>query len=208
MAKLLDNIILDIPKDLSNLQLPDPELLTYYRDLDNRVLWVDNEINEYSLEYVRLILQWNREDRKKKIKDRKPIKILFFSPGGDLDVNYTLIDTIQLSKTPVWGINMGRCASAAAFIFLSCHKRFMLPNGYFLFHQGSGAFSGTFQEVCAQLQDYQIAVNRLSNFVLTYTSFTKEEIEEKISGEWYVRDPEALEKGVVNEVITDINQLL
>lgn len=208
MAKLLDNIILDIPKDLSNLQLPDPELLTYYRDLDNRVLWVDNEINEYSLEYVRLILQWNREDKKKKIKDRKPIKILFFSPGGDLDVNYTLIDTIQLSKTPVWGINMGRCASAAAFIFLSCHKRFMLPNGYFLFHQGSGAFSGTFQEVCAQLQDYQIAVNRLSNFVLTYTSFTKEEIEEKISGEWYVRDPEALEKGVVNEVITDINQLL
>lgn len=62
--------------------------------------------------------------------------------------------------------------------------------------------------MCAQLQDYQIAVNRLSNFVLTYTSFTKEEIEEKISGEWYVRDPEALEKGVVNEVITDINQLL
>ena len=154
MAKLLDSITLNIPKSISNLQLPDPELATYYKDLDNRILWIDDEINEYSLEYARLILRWNDEDKKKKPEKRKPIKLLFFSPGGDLDVNNTLIDVISLSKTPIWGINMGRCASAAAFIFLSCHKRFMLPNGYFLFHQGSGTFSGSYLEVCAQMQDY------------------------------------------------------
>jgi ATP-dependent protease ClpP protease subunit len=207
MAKVMDSIMLEIPKDVSNLQLPDPELLTYYKNLEDRVLWVDSEINEYSLEYARLIIQWNKEDKKKKPKNRKPIKLLFFSPGGDLDVNNTLIDTIRLSETPVWGINVGRCASAAAFIFLSCHKRFMLPSGYFLFHQGSGAFSGTFQEVYAQMQDYQIAVNRLSEFMLTYTDYTKEEIEENISGEWFVRDAEALQKKVVDKIVDDISIL-
>lgn len=208
MAKLLDSITLNIPKTVSNLQLPDPELMTYYKDLDNRVLWIDDEINEYSLEYARLILKWNKEDKRKNPKKRKPIKLLFFSPGGDLDVNNTLIDVIKLSKTPVWGINMGRCASAAAFIFLSCHKRFMLPNGYFLFHQGSGTFSGSYLEVCAQMQDYQVSVSRLSDLISTYTNYTRQEIEENICGEWYVRSCEALAKGVVHEIINDINVLI
>ena len=48
MAKLMDSIMFEIPKDVSNLQLPDPELLTYYKNLEDRVLWVDSEINEYS----------------------------------------------------------------------------------------------------------------------------------------------------------------
>lgn len=204
----MDSVVLNLPKEVSNLQLPDPELLTYYKNIEDRELWIDDEINEYSLEYARLIIRWNREDEKKKPEKRKPIKLLFFSPGGDLDVNNTLIDTIRLSKTPVWGINMGRCASAAAFIFLSCHKRLMLPSGYFLFHQGSGAFSGTFQEVCAQMQDYQIAVNRLSEFMLTYTAYTKEEIEENICGEWFVRDQEALQKKVVDGIVNDISLLM
>lgn len=56
MAKIMDNIVLNLPKETSNLQLPDPELLTYYRNLEDRVLWIDDEINEYSLEYARLIL--------------------------------------------------------------------------------------------------------------------------------------------------------
>lgn len=208
MAKLLDSITLNIPKSISNLQLPDPELATYYKDLDNRILWIDDEINEYSLEYARLILRWNDEDKKKKPEKRKPIKLLFFSPGGDLDVNNTLIDIISLSKTPIWGINMGRCASAAAFIFLSCHKRFMLPNGYFLFHQGSGTFSGSYLEVCAQMQDYQVSVSRLSDLMSTYTNYTTQDIENNICGEWYVRAREALEKGVVHEIVEDISVLI
>lgn len=205
-----NNITLTIPDSVENLQLPNPELLTYYNELENRIFWIDDEITDYSLELGRKILQWNREDEifNIKVKDRKPIKLCFFSPGGDLDVNNTLIDIIKLSKTPIWGINMGRCASAAAFIYLSCHKRFMLPQGYFLFHQGSGAFSGTFQEVCAQIEDYQTSIKQLMDFMLLNTNYTKEEIEEKIIGEWYVRKDEALKKGVCDKIITDITTLL
>lgn len=126
------NIIL--PKEVSNLQLPDPQLRNFYVDLSNRSFWIDDEINEYLLELIKYIVQWNKEDAKISIAERKPIKLFFFSPGGSLDVNYSLIDTIKMSRTPIIGINMGQCASAAAYIYLSCHKRFMLPHSYFIFH--------------------------------------------------------------------------
>ena len=71
-----------------------------------------------------------------------------------VDINYALIDTIKMSKTPIIGINIGQCASAAAYIFLSCHKRYMLPHAYFILHQGSGTLSGTFEQICAQMEDY------------------------------------------------------
>ena len=44
-------IQISIPKDVENLQLPSPELLTYYRNLDNRVLWLQGEVDEYWIEY-------------------------------------------------------------------------------------------------------------------------------------------------------------
>lgn len=204
----MEDLVLNIPHNLENLQLPNPELLTFYKGIKDRSFWIDNEIDDYSLEIARLILQWNKEDSDIEVENRLPIKLFFFSPGGDLDVNNTLIDVIKLSKTPVWGINMGKCASAAAFIYLSCHKRFMLPRGYFLFHQGSGAFQGTFQEVCSQIEDYQTSVGELMDFMVEHTKYTEEEIGEKIIGEWYVRKDEALEKGVCDEIITDITTLL
>jgi ATP-dependent Clp protease protease subunit len=201
-------IEITIPNQLENLQLPSPELLSYYQDLGERIIWLDDEVNEYTLDIAKKIIDWNRADKKKPVEKRKPIKIMFFSPGGALDVNNTLIDIITLSETPVWGINMGRCCSAAAYIFLSCHKRFMLPKSYFLYHQGSGAFSGTYGEVCAQMEDYQASIGELMEFMLKHTKYTEEELAEKIVGEWYIYPAEAVAKGICDEVVTSISTLL
>ena len=199
------NII--IPKAIENCQLPDPELRNYYVDLEHRVFWLDEEVTPYLLELVKYIVRWNAEDACTPIEERKPIRIYFFSPGGDLDINYALIDTIKMSKTPIIGINIGQCASAAAYIFLSCHKRYMLPHAYFILHQGSGTLSGTFEQICAQMEDYQKQVEELASFVLEHTTYTEEDVAEKIVGEWYIRKDEALENGVVHGIIEDVSML-
>lgn len=80
-------IQISIPKDVENLQLPSPELLTYYQNLSHRVLWLDSEVDDYWLEFSRKIIEWNREDKGIDTKDRKPIMLMFFSYGGSLDVN-------------------------------------------------------------------------------------------------------------------------
>ena len=199
------NII--IPKAVDNMQLPDPELRNYYVDLENRIFWLDEEVTPFLLELVKYIVRWNAEDGAKPIEKRKPIRIFFFSPGGDLDINYALIDTIKMSKTPIIGINIGQCASAAAYIFLSCHKRYMLPHAYFILHQGSGTLSGTFEQICAQMEDYQKQVEELASFVLAHTTYSEEAVAEKIVGEWYIRKDEALENGVVHGIVEDVSML-
>ena len=206
----MDSITLNIPQPLENMNLPNPELLTYYSDLEKRIIWLEEEVTENTLEFVRKIIEWNREDEMNGLepKDRKPIKIFFFSPGGDLDVNYALIDTIRLSKTPVYGINIGRCCSAAAYIYLSCHHRYMMNHSYFVFHQGSSQLSGNYNEVVAIMNDYQGQVAELSNLMKERTLYTEEEIMDNIVTEWYVRKEEALEKGVCHEIINDISILL
>ena len=199
------NII--IPKAVDNMQLPDPELRNYYVDLEKRIFWLDEEVTPFLLELVKYIVRWNAEDAGLPTEERKPIRIFFFSPGGDLDINYALIDTIKMSQTPIIGINIGQCASAAAYIFLSCHKRYMLPHAYFILHQGSGTLSGTFEQICAQMEDYQQQVEELSAFVLEHTTYSEDAIAEKIVGEWYIRKDEALENGVVHDVVTDVSLL-
>lgn len=203
----MENMSIILPKEVANMQLPDPELRNFYVDLDNRAFWIDAEINSYLLELIKYITIWNKEDVNLSIDKRKPIRLYFFSPGGDLDINYSLIDTIKLSKTPVIGINIGQCASAAAYIYLSCHMRYMLPHAYFIFHQGSGTISGTFEQICAQMEDYQNQVEELSGFMLEHTDYSEEEVANKIVGEWYVRKDEALEKGVAHKIVNDISML-
>ena len=200
----MSDFYLNIPQNVENLALPDPELLTYYKDLYNRIFWLEDEVNGHTLEISRKILEWNREDEGKELSERKPIKLFFFSPGGDLDVNYALIDTIRLSKTPVYGVNVGRCCSAAAYIYLSCHKRYMMPHSYFVFHQGSGQFSGSYAEIISQMNDYQGQVDELAKFMKDRTLYS-EEIAENIVTEWYVRKEEALEKGVTHEIVNEIS---
>lgn len=203
----MDNLFVSIP-ERANTTIPDPSLLWYYEDLEDRVYQLVGEVDEGLLDFSRHVIRWNREDKGKPVEERKPIKLFFFSPGGSLDINYSVIDIIRLSKTPIIGINMGVCCSAAAYIYLACHKRYMLPHSYFVFHQGSSQMSGTYGEVVAIMTDYQNQVAELSSFMEERTTYTSEEITDNIVTEWYVREEEALEKGVCHEVIEDIEVLL
>ena len=197
-----------IPGDMDNLALPDPELLNQYIDLEQRIIWISDDIDVYTLEVIKNILNWNRADRGKKVEDRKPIKLFFFTNGGMLDVYNSVSDVIEMSQTPVWGVNMGVCASAGAFIFLSCHKRYMLPSSYFLFHKGSIGFNGNAQDVMSLIRDYQEQLEFLVQNLVAKTNFTEEEMEEKIMSDFYVRAQMALDKGVVDEVVENIDLIL
>lgn len=204
----MEYVELQIPKEIANQTLPDPELRNFYLDLENRTFWLDNEVTPYLLELVRYIARWNKEDKKIPVKKRKPIRIFIFSPGGDLDTYRSIADVIQLSKTPVVGINMGVAYSAAAMIFLSCHTRLMLPSASVLFHKGSSHIAGGFNEVYAAMIEYQKQVEELSNIIEKNTSYSIEEIEENMSSDWYIRAEEALERGVCHKIVDNIEEIM
>jgi len=208
----MDDAYFIMPEE-ANLQLPDPSLLNYYKSIKEREYWVEDEINEGTLELVKFILYWNKEDNEleKNSKgnfQRKPIKIFFNSVGGSLEIAYTLYDIIRMSKTPIIGINMGYCMSAAAYIFLACHQRKMIKHSYFIFHQGSiYNLDGEFKQIIAFIKNYQDQVKELSNIIKDRTFYTNEEISDNIIREWYIYQKEALEKGVVHFIIDNIEEV-
>lgn len=204
----MEYVEVQIPKEIANQSLPDPELRNFYLDLENRTFWLDNEVTPYLLELTRYIVRWNKEDKKTPIKNRKPIRIFIFSPGGDLETYRSVADVIQLSKTPVIGVNMGMAYSAAAMIFLSCHTRLMLPSASVLFHKGSGKLGGSFNEVYAAMLEYQKQVEELSNIIEKNTTYSLEEIEENMNGDWYIRADEALEHKVCHKIVDNIEELM
>ena len=190
-----------------NLALPDPALVTYYKNLDNRTLWIDSQIDEMTLELEKFIMGWNREDYGKPVKDRIPITLLFLSPGGDLEINNSLVDAITLSKTPIIGVNCGMAASAACFIFLACHKRYTFPNATFLIHQGAGSFSGNYEDVISAILNYQRQIEHLGKYILSRTSISEEEFQENFSTDWYIDAEEAVEKGLCSKIIKSLDDI-
>lgn len=210
--KKLSTTYLDIaiPPNVENLQLPDPALLQFYRNYENRIIWIDDEITTMSLEYAKMIMQWNFLDKQNNIpvEERVPIKIVFFSPGGDLSINNCLVDTISLSKTKVIGINAGEAASSGCFIYLACHERFTLPSARFLIHRGSGEFSGSYDVVISAIMEYQRQIEELGEFVLSRTNIPEEIFDEHFSTDWWISASEAIEYGVAHKIITSLDEII
>ena len=208
MDKQIIDMLLDNDVD-PNLQLPDPSLVMYYNDFANRIIWIDGEIDDMLLDVASKIIRWNREDKDLSIKERKPIRIFFNSPGGSLDVEETLVSIIKLSKTPIYGVALGMVASAASLIYLSCHRRFALQNAYFIFHRGSCQnLGGNYNEIQAAMDDYRAQVEKMEKFYIENTKYPEEVIKEKIKSDWYIHIEEALEFGVVTDLIENIDILL
>jgi len=200
---------IDLPEDLIDLKLPNSYNLKYYRDLSNRTIWINEEIDRnLTQEIIHYIIKWNRDDKGIPEMDRKPIRLLFDSQGGDLDAQAAICSAIELSKTPVIGVAVGLVASAASLIYLSCHVRLAFKSSYFILHKGSAALSGDYENIISSIEDYKKEINKMISFIIEKSKYTKEEVEEHINKDWYVRAQEALEKGMVDEIITDINVLL
>lgn len=205
----ITNLFLNLSRE-ANLQLADPELVAYYTDLQERVLWLTGEIDESWTEVVQHIVRINREDKELPVEKRKPIKLMILSGGGSLEITDELVNIIELSKTPVYGYGLGIVASGASMVYLACHKRFALKNTYFIIHKGSANnIGGDYAQIAAYMEDYNKQIEKMVGFYKTHTSFEEGLIEKKMNGaDWYVYINEALENGIVDEIIEDIDVML
>ena len=195
-----------IPPQAENLQLPDPSLLNYYKDLERRLFWLVGAVDTSLYELVQHIVNCNYEDKDLPVENRKPIRIIVASPGGSLEVEQTLVAIMEASTTPVWCIAIGMCASAASMIYLAGHKRFATRNAYWMLHQGGcDNLEGSYQQIMSFMAKYQMDIEEMAEFYKSHTNFPAETIEKNlVEGDWYISIDEALENGICHEVISDL----
>lgn len=209
----MSDTIFSIPVELENLQdaslaLPDPSLLQYYKDLEERVLWIEGEISENLMEFEKLILKWNREDRGLDPSERRPIKMYINSPGGLLHETLSFIGMMQLSATPIHTINAGVAYSAASLILIAGHKRYAMPNSKCLIHSGSGGFGGTYEQTQEQAKEYKSCIDNMKSFILEHTTIPTRTYNKNAPKDWYINTDDCLSLGIVDEIVESLDDIL
>lgn len=194
----------------ANLQLADPDLLNYYKDIEKRIYYLEGEISDGSMDLVKYIMRCNMEDLEIPTNQRKPIIVVIDSPGGSVDIMRAIIGAINISKTPVATVNICNSYSAAACILASGHKglRMALPKTSVMFHSGYSAFQGTNTQVDNVKKFYDKIDKDTTEDLYSRTKFSSK-IKNKMKNEdIYLTETEALENGVIDKIIESFDELL
>ena len=201
----LDSLLLGVPESVANMQLPDPHLRDFYRDEVDRTYWLNDVVGEGTLDIVRMIIKCNQEDKGKPIEERQPIKIMIDSPGGEVQTMYAVIKAIEMSKTPVYTIVYCNAMSAAAEILAAGHKRYAMPGTCVMVHSGGVGYGGTMEQVESQKKYTDSLIKKTTSTFLKNTKIDAKTLKKKGAADWYMSEEEALECGIVDEIITDID---
>lgn len=210
-AKKEEVVLEGIPlvADSQDPVLPNPGLFEFYNDLKHRMFYIEDGIETMvAMELCRLIVAWNREDEGIPVEERKPIRIMIHSPGGNVVDMNTIIDTIVLSKTPVYTYNIGMAFSAGFDILVAGDKRFCFPHSEVLIHLGYFTVSGGATAVTDTTDNYKRTLKKFEEWVLTRTKIDKTLFNKKKKSEWYLDAEEQVKYGVVDKIITDLDEVL
>ena len=197
--------------DEANLQLASPDLVNYYKAKQDRIIWLTFDIDDSLFQYIQLIYEWNRDDEKNNIpvEERKPIKILISSVGGDLLATEALIDMIKLSKTKVITVNISYAYSAGAIIFLAGHERYCFSNSNALLHNGSTQIAANFNDLQEANKNYREMIKGIQDYIVERTSIPKATLTKKLKqGDWYLSAEEQVKYGLASAIVTDISQII
>jgi ATP-dependent Clp endopeptidase proteolytic subunit ClpP len=203
----LENVLLSIPTSVANLQLPDPNLRDHYVDEQNRIYWIDTQIDDSTLGLVKFIIRCNKEDAGKPSEDRKRILVMIDSPGGSVEVEQSIIGAIKISKTPIWTCCYCTAYSAAADLLACGHKRFALPFVNIMFHAGSGKYEGTQAQIDSAKKFFDKMNKKVNDEVCYRVNFDNKTKKKLKTEDVYMDENEALSFSVIDEVITDLDTI-
>ena len=168
-----------------------------------------SDIEDYTGSNLESVIRyWNRIDDEQNIpiSERKPIKIFIDSYGGSLTSTFTIIDSMRLSKTPVYTIVTGKAYSGGFFIAINGHKRFTYKNAGFLFHEGS---TGTGNMDAGKFRNYTEFYNKkielLKQITLEKTKISEELYQKHKLDDWWIDANEAIELGICDEICSSFS---
>jgi ATP-dependent Clp protease protease subunit len=134
----------------------------------------------------------------------KDISIYINSPGGSITDLLAIYDTMQYVKPDVSTICMGMAASAAAVILAAGTKgkRYALPHSTILIHQPSGGARGQSADIEIQAREILRLRRLLDEIMAKHTGQTVEKISNDTDRDFIMSAEQALEYGMVDEIIT------
>ena len=182
------------------------DTLTEMMAFNNRELYLGAVTSDVADAFDTYIRIWNKLDQENHlpIDEREPIKIYINSDGGDLTAAYSIIDTIKMSKTPVWTINTGCAYSSGLEIFIVGHYRIAYPFSSFLFHEGSVGFGGDANKFKNYSRFYEKLLEMSKENILQHSALTEEDYEKVKKDDWWFLAQEAYDLKMCDKIAEDL----
>jgi ATP-dependent Clp protease protease subunit len=171
----------------------------YSRLLRDRIVLLGNPINDDLANLiVAQLLFLESED------PEKEIYIYINSPGGSVTAGLAIYDTMQYVRPEVSTLCVGQAASMAAWLLASGAKgkRFALPHCRIMIHQPLGGVQGQATDIDIQAREILRLREEMNNILVKHTGQSLKKIEKDTDRDMFMSGKQAVEYGVVDEVIS------
>ncbi len=172
----------------------------YSRLLKDRIIFLGEEVNDVTASLVvAQLLFLESED------PNKDICLYINSPGGSVTAGMAIYDTMQYIKCDVSTICIGLAASMGAFLLAggAKGKRYALPNAEIMIHQPSGGAKGQATEIQIVAENILKIKKKLNEMLAANTGKPIEVVSVDTERDHYMDAKEAMEYGIIDEVITN-----
>ena len=176
-----------------------------YMKISNRELQLDTLTPQIAESFDAYIRFWNIVDDELGISlsQREPIKIYINSIGGNLEAAMTIMNSIQISKTPVYTFNIGSAYKESFLIYMAGHRRFAYNNSMFMYTDTifqkpiEEDNESTFYNKNALLTNIQ---NDIKIFLIEKISITETQYDKHSKNEWWFSSSDAYKLHICNEI--------
>ena len=172
----------------------------YSRLLKDRIIFLGGEVNdEFANLVIAQLLFLEAED-----PDRD-VHVYVNSPGGSVTAGLAIYDTMQYIRPDVSTFCVGQAASMGALLLAAGTrgKRIALPNSRIMIHQPWGGFQGQATDIDIQAREILKLRERLNEILAHHTGQPLEQISKDTERDYYMAGSEALEYGLVDQVVTE-----
>lgn len=140
------------------------------------------------------------------LESEDPERDIYFyinSPGGSITSGLAIYDTMQYIKPKISTVCLGQAASMGAILLAAGAKgkRFALPHSRIMIHQPLGGFQGAAADVDIQAREMLRMREELNEILMKHTGQTLKKIEKDTDRDLFMSGIQALEYGLVDEVM-------
>jgi len=135
-------------------------------------------------------------------RETRPIEIHVNSPDGALGAAFVVMDTADTLRSPLRALCRGQVGGPVIGVVAAAHRRVAAPHVRFHLSQPTTRFGGTPDEIAAQNRQQQELLWKLYGRLARRTGRPAEEIAEDMRRGRYLDADEALEYGLVDEILS------
>jgi ATP-dependent Clp protease protease subunit len=133
----------------------------------------------------------------------RPITLYLNSPGGEVDAGFAIYDTMQAIRCDVGTVCMGFAASMAQFLLVggAPGQRKAQAHSRILMHQPLGAVEGYAVDIAIQAEQFTVARRMIAELTAKHTGQDIERVLEDGERDRWFTPEEALDYGMIDEII-------